>query len=543
MAFPLASGFVVWLVGIFASMTMFKKAHRFIHHSHCVIAGICVTLGVGFIWLALDITSDNRVLADDPIPNTPIGQAKGLYPGRVVWVHDPNATDWNGSGSGNGYWWEPNHTNQHFVDNMISKAIQRLAGEKDDFEAWDTVLRHFNQSKGNGNIGYQPGEKFAVKVNLSTCNRRLGSVNTTTYEKISYLNNIDTSPQMIVALLRQLVYKLGVEQSDISVGDTSAYFPNHYWNICHTEFPDVNYIDPNGNLGRTKVEYSTIVQHWSQGGSTPYETDYLPKSFAEADYIINLACLKGHAAGITLCAKNNYGSYIRLPDESGYFNLHSSLPSSSYDPCLCHYRALVDVMGHPHLGGKTLLYFIDGLYGGYRWAGVPYKFQMSPFNNDWPSSLFISQDPVAIDSVGLDFLWEEWPSVVRVAAVDDYLHEAAEANNPPSGTFYDPNGDGNGIGSLGVHEHWNNALDKQYSRNLGSGNGIELISVTLTHHKGDINTDGIVDFEDLGILAGQWLQPPGTPSADIAPPPTGDDIVNFLDFAILADHWLEDNRQ
>ena len=30
--------------------------------------------------------------------------------------------------------------------------------------------------------------------------------------------------------------------------------------------------------------------------------------------------------------------------------------------------------------------------------------------------------------------------------------------------------------SLGVHEHWNNSVDKQYSRNLGTDNGIELIS-------------------------------------------------------------------
>ena len=30
--------------------------------------------------------------------------------------------------------------------------------------------------------------------------------------------------------------------------------------------------------------------------------------------------------------------------------------------------------------------------------------------------------------------------------------------------------------SLGVHEHWNNATDKQYTRNLGTGTGIELIS-------------------------------------------------------------------
>ena len=30
---------------------------------------------------------------------------------------------------------------------------------------------------------------------------------------------------------------------------------------------------------------------------------------------------------------------------------------------------------------------------------------------------------------------------------------------------------------LGVHEHWNNPVDKQYSRNLGTGNGIELVSI------------------------------------------------------------------
>jgi arabinogalactan endo-1,4-beta-galactosidase len=56
---------------------------------------------------------------------------------------------------------------------------------------------------------------------------------------------------------------------------------------------------------------------------------------------------------------------------------------------------------------------------------------------------------------------------------------------------------------------------------------------------GDINGNGIVDFEDVGILTEQWLQQPGTPSADIAPPHNGDDMVDFLDFALLASHWLE----
>jgi hypothetical protein len=54
------------------------------------------------------------------------------------------------------------------------------------------------------------------------------------------------------------------------------------------------------------------------------------------------------------------------------------------------------------------------------------------------------------------------------------------ADNPPSGTFYDPDHKGNvsRLKSLGVYEHWNNPVDKQYSRNLGTGNGIELIKLS-----------------------------------------------------------------
>jgi hypothetical protein len=54
------------------------------------------------------------------------------------------------------------------------------------------------------------------------------------------------------------------------------------------------------------------------------------------------------------------------------------------------------------------------------------------------------------------------------------MHEAALADKAPSGTVYDPSQEGKPVASLGVHEHWNNATDKQYSRNLGKREGIEL---------------------------------------------------------------------
>ncbi len=58
--------------------------------------------------------------------------------------------------------------------------------------------------------------------------------------------------------------------------------------------------------------------------------------------------------------------------------------------------------------------------------------------------------------------------------VENYLHEAALVANTPSGTAY-YNGNGERVENLGVHEHWNNSQDKQYSRNLGASEGIELI--------------------------------------------------------------------
>ena len=90
-------------------------------------------------------------------------------------------------------------------------------------------------------------------------------------------------------------------------------------------------------------------------------------------------------------------------------------PMGSYSP-------LVDLMGHEHLGGKTLLYLIDALYGQEDQMAPVTRFKS--FGNDWSSSLFASQDPVAIDSVGLDFLRAEPQAIFaqRVENIDNYLH-------------------------------------------------------------------------------------------------------------------------
>jgi hypothetical protein len=82
---------------------------------------------------------------------------------------------------------------------------------------------------------------------------------------------------------------------------------------------------------------------------------------------------------------------------------------------------------------------------------------------------------VAIDSVGLDFIRNEPRAGECCGFPENYLHEAALAEAPPSGTLYRPDGTAKEPESLGVHEHWNNSNDKKYSRNLGRSEGIELV--------------------------------------------------------------------
>ena len=488
LAFPLASGFVAWLVGLGTSAMAFRKARLNFAKRRFVVGLVCVAVSIGALWIAVSATDENLVLAEPQPANEPIGVAGGIYPGRVVWVHDPEATDWEGPGDG--HWWESNHTSQARVNQMMSRAICELTGAASDTDAWDKLFRHFNKTQGRGNAAYKPGEKIFMKVNFVGFIRTVRSVNPENYDLVQGIDYMNTSPQMITALLRQLVETVGVKQSDISIGDSLARFANEYYDILHKEFPDVRFMDCEGKFGRIKMKQSSVPFYWSCNPQAS-EQDYVPAGYAEADYFINLANLKAHTgAGITLCAKNHYGSLIRTPPQKGYYDLHPSAFSKEVGI----YRNLVDLMGHKHVGGKTVLYLIDGLYSGIHPRDrAPRKWSSYPFNGDWASSLLASQDPVAIDSVGFDFLYAEYEENPRKSGVDDYLHEAALANNPPSGTFYDPDhpGDVKRLPSLGVHEHWNNAKDKKYSRNLGTGEGIELIAITPANTaKADIIAPG-----------------------------------------------------
>ncbi len=259
-AFPLASAFVLWVCGFFGFAATLRRARFALARSrYRAAAGF---LALAALSLALTQSVDStRARADyapaDPA-NTPIGVARGIFPGRVVWVHDPAATTWDVSLDDDAVlrYWDDAHTDQAAVDAMMAQALRRLAGAGTDAAAWDAFFRHFNRERGRGDRGYQAGEKIAVKLNHVEQRSHRGNSNNTGDNR----NYADLSPQVTVALLKQLVNQAGVPDTAITIGDPSRFVADKTYNRCYALFPGVTFIEDNfsypsnpvGTEGRTK---------------------------------------------------------------------------------------------------------------------------------------------------------------------------------------------------------------------------------------------------------------------------------------------------
>ncbi len=433
-----------------------------------------------FIMIAC-LVSVTACAADGFPSHEPYGEGVGAMPGRVVWAYEPDSVDWDG----NGYWWEPDNFNEDVMRNMVSDSVAALGGASTAADGWRALFENRNKRNGESG-GYKTGEKIAIKANIN--GSAVMDNDTSGETSMSY-----TNPVLLKALLTSLVEDAGVKPSDITVYDVSRLFPDYMEKMC-TEgiLSGVKFVNRDNGVAD---ESAPIV--WSHEFSGA--VNYLPTCVTEAKYMINLANLKGHSYGITLCGKNHFGSFINgnamRPPEGA--NLHQWLTRSE----MGIYSPLVDLMANKHLGGKTVLYMLDAIIcAPSEGASITInnsKWRQEPFKGDFTSSVFMSQDPVAIDSVGADFIINE-PAVTdnnyaaRDMSNENYLHEAGLVKNAPSGTVY-TDSFGKTVTNLGVHEHWNNPTDKQYSRNLGKDEGIELVMAEQSVTKNataEYTTDG-----------------------------------------------------
>ena len=459
-AAPIMSGFVIWLIAMTGAALAFKQAKKKLFEAKYIAATLFLVLAIASASV-YTIQSDAKTSAKNLEiwykPNIPLGLAKGIYPGRVAWGHNPKIASWDGT---TGFWWEDKFNNQAETDNLFSQTLFSLTNTKNEKKSWDALFRFFNKTNKKGDIGYKSGEKVSIKINQN---------NTDSHENT---NEINANPQLILSLLKSLVNEAGIPQENITLTDPSRFITNNIYDKCHSIYPNIHYIDHNGGDGREKAAF--VENGFVYSSDFKGMTKGLATCFTEANYVINLAIMKGHVSqGVTLCAKNFFGCTNIETDWRK--NAHGGGFSQSREGKR-QYSVYPDFIGHKDLGAKTLLYLIDGIYSNKALNGIPNsKWTLAPFNNEWMGCLFASQDGVAVESVVLDFALAAWPDAPDMMYSDQAMEEMALANNPPSGTVYDPERDGTPLTSLGTTEHWNNSTDKKYSRNLKTGNGIELV--------------------------------------------------------------------
>ena len=523
-AAPFMSGFVLYLLSLGGVTLFLRKAWRNILNAKYLAA-------VTFFFIALSTSVITLIHGNQLIyarnksltlieeqANQPIGKALGINPGRVVWAWNKEATNEKCTNNfqAKDWYFKSENTNAEEVSKMVRESVCKLCGKSTIPESWNELFSYHNKKKHHTNKGYTKGEKIFIKINQGTARWLLSQENKDNgYYYPSILNpdgeqqeanfgTTETEPYVVLELLRELVNEMGIAQADIAVGDPMSDIYGYNYDLWFKEFPEVNYIDKYSSMhGRTLIHATS--------NDLVYYSDKSPKDklfdvIEKADYLINVANLKPHSrAGISLCAKNHFGSIASPTAEHLHYSLLS--PSGrvgvSSKDAYHKYRVLVDLMGSKYLGQNTMLYVVDGLYGGgASEIKKPVKYLMSPFNSDWCNSLFVSQDEVALESVCFDFLRTEWNGINQhdavnntpetnpnMAGVDDYLHQAADSSNWPAGIIYDPDNSGNPISSLGTHEHWKDAESKQYSRNLGFDKGIELVSIPDTLVKNQVKAD------------------------------------------------------
>ncbi len=350
--------------------------------------------------------------------NKPLGKGKGIHPGRVAWVHAPGVAAWDGT---TGLWVEDRWNNQEKADRMVTEAVKAVAGETDAAKAWKALFVNFNKTHGRGSKGYKKGQTIAVKLNMN---------NAITHHDTIELNS---SPFTTLALVRSMVRDGKVREKDIIICEPSRAITDSIYNKVHREYPEVRFIDNIGGDGREKCEYyPEQIQYSVENGKMARG---LAKCVVDADYLINSALLKTHSGpGVTLTGKNWYGATdINLLWRQ---NAHNNVSQDKRNG-KPSFKTFVDWISHPDMGGKCLLFLIDGTYGSRDVNGKPFpKWQKAPFNGDWACSLILSQDPLAGDAVAMDMLIKEWPEFGSMNYCDEYLLEAATIPNTNSGTVY-----------------------------------------------------------------------------------------------------------
>ena len=101
-------------------------------------------------------------------PNIPLGVAKGNFPGRVAWGHNPKVASWDGT---TGFWWDDKFNSQKETDKLFAQTLFTLTEKQNEKEAWNALFNYFNHTKRNQGRGYLTGDRKSTRLNSSHSDR------------------------------------------------------------------------------------------------------------------------------------------------------------------------------------------------------------------------------------------------------------------------------------------------------------------------------------------------------------------------------------
>ncbi len=393
-----------------------------------------------------------------------VPRALGQGRSRVVWITDDQATD--------GFAPDSSRVNQAVVDNMLDEAVMAFTGEDTVGDAWRVIL------PCGSNCG---GKKIAIKVNFNNDYGCANGLQCPTY-------------QVVNALLRQLVEEAGISQSNIGLYDTSRSLSQYFTIGVSQRYPDV-LLNPQKACVVAENIWGAHFGCW----------------LAEADYLINMPLLRNHAsAGATLSLKNHLGS----TDTPRNFHDHDGDGVGDFFETNPEENSLIQLNQHPFIRNKTILVVADALYG-LKCGGPGDNPDGSCGIKPYPNSLFLGVDPVAVDSVMLDYLEYRGTNFISYKNPRVTYRLVAEAG-------------------LGIYATSCNGADCSFDY---GGTGIDLVRCTGGSCPrvspgpgcvpGDVNEDGVVDSSDLRFVLGNYSESLPNGCAD----QYEDGILNGLDMA------------